>query len=174
MKRIQCVELYVDLVSLQQGQTALFIAAQSNNLGAAKALLEQKADPNVADNNDDAPLHASLRLRSNAAAEILLEDPRTMQIVNGKNAIALVDASSEIHSALVAHRVAAVRRKKARRKRPRHLVLDMFALTAAVAACYCFSIVQQLPAVRSFFDAWASAFLLPLFTLVLVYSFRYC
>ena len=170
-----CAYSHVVLASLQQGQTALFIAAQSNNLVAARSLLKQKADPNIADNNEDAPLHASLRLRMNAVAEVLLQDPRTMQVVNGKDATALVDPSSEIHSALLANRAATVRRRKARRKRPRHLVLDMFALTAAVAACYCISILQQFPAaVRGFFDAWASAFLLPLFTLVLIYSFRYC
>ena len=179
---------------LQKGQTALFVAARSNNLSAVEELLHRNADPNIVDRNHDSALHVSLRLRLSDIAEMLLLDRRTQRhnarnAGSNKKAIELVDPANERLVGLLlgdsAHDDGSGAESAAGgylQRRSRGAVLrDVFVYAVLGLICYCIATVQQqhsqhgpavlLRAAAQMFESGSSFVLLPLFAASLLYSF---
>jgi hypothetical protein len=156
---------------LQRGETALLIAAAANNTAAVDELLRRRADPNLHEKGGDTPLFVSLRRRFTSVAEALLRDDRTaLKSAHGghKDAAELVDAANKDLVRRISRAQAARRRLLAPPKPPpRRPCVDAVVYTMLGLCC-----VGVAAEVGSAFSDSASFFLLPLFALALMYSFR--
>jgi hypothetical protein len=160
---------------VQRGETALLLAATSNNTAAVDELLRRRADPNLPDNTGDTALFASLRRRLTAVAEALLRDDRTALSAHGKEAAKLVDAANrDLVRHIIARAQAAARCRRAPKPAPRRPCLDVAVYTVLGLGCAGLAAVHDChpPEVGSAFSDSASFFLLPVFALALLYSFR--
>jgi len=153
----------------QQGKTALHVATETNNAEVVDELLNLKANPNLVEiGHGDTPLFAALRLRLHDVAERLLQDPRTTKVVGNRSAQELVDPSNAKILSLLAKPTP----KDVVETGPMFTVVDFLVYLLLGAACFGIANIHSVSWFGATFEHDASAFLIPVFCIALLYSIR--